>query len=645
MSTKAFKEQTVYEWLTKHSLGNKKEIESLKKHLDKIQMKDVHKIVKKMKASEPKWRNNQVGGNVYGVFKSVCDLYNWYVHDKILEEPVPPTESTECPTDVYEFAFLLDDTTIIKSVETAATAPPPGTSVEAAVIAQEQVPMEPQVPNVAPVPPAPAYRPPDYAGKIVEVHGEVALGRPHFVVPDNTYIVYMTTLGRSGSSNESNGNLLQLFTNENISNELLHLLAFDYEDTYLGQFPYLKNRTIYTPARYCVDTLISNPPIIDHRCHDLFEQGVYEPKRNLVHYSGIKTDPNTGLPLQRIDHVDVGFLGIYDVPIKPVPGMLDTLIPSGSRYLPQDRYIKLVKKSDNQNPTPDVIYVKRNLLEVPVRGYTYGLRVDNEKLTYYNKKTNLTSLSDYPPVPPLTKNEARLYDEVDSRRRVVSLRHPTCGLNKYDDPRLRNYKLVADYTNRSSPKPIIYDEHGNPVDYTINDTATHEMYFSELVQKLRAETDAKFGPQKRLIILTGQCRVFQSYDQVAKNIDSCIHLENRMTKFLMKKQSEKYKDIRLAKLKKCMEKIQQFYPLATLQEMLQDEPDAEEMVTYEEDVIPATPATPVATTKSKKRAAKSTASTVPKKQTVTKKFEARHRRNSLTDIESNTNDNVLSNVN
>ena len=109
-------------------------------------------------------------------------------------------------------------------------------------------------------------------GSFVFAHGNYIsdIAKETFTIPRNTYIIYLTEMGKYGVLTDSMKYFMKLCKDSEIIEELLYLTTFDFNNEWLGNIAFLKNRTVYSPYTKIQDSIITmyNYKTID--CLDFF---------------------------------------------------------------------------------------------------------------------------------------------------------------------------------------------------------------------------------------------------------------------------------------------------------------------------------------------------------------------------------------
>ncbi len=353
------------------------------------------------------------------------------------------------------------------------------------------------------VPRARKIVPDDLSGKLILSHGLIESPVTKFTVPHNTYIIYLTPLGEMGDISNSEINFVELMRNNQITKELLYLLTFDYKDEYLQEIPYFKKRIIYTPYSYCNDTTVATPNYSSYDCFRYY---------NKMDDNGVVYDFKTAEVQEQLDSV-YSYMGIFDIPIEELPQKMKE--QKNVYFVYKNTETGELRQHDKYLPNPPSNFVLHKLISA-------------ENRIYKNKQNKVISTKDK------RKQEMtnRTFKEVESDRGKIY--HCYAKYSEYDNPD-RPFKIVQDYTEDSRPN----------------------IKMSELVIRMRAECDEKYGKEKKLVIVTPLCRSLSQLD----DSEQCIRLENRMVELLSKIQKTT-EEIDL--LKDCLDKIRNSIDLEEL---------------------------------------------------------------------------------
>ncbi len=382
--------------------------------------------------------------------------------------------------------------------------------------------------------------PKDISGIYLGAHGGPLLKDdgeyPYFTVPENTYIIFLTELGKYGIQEDK---FLEILQDGRITDELLYLLTFDFNDSYLGDIKYLKDRTIYPPFHYCIDSILESTNQIMVDClNPTFS--AYR-KINKRKTGCIKS----GCPDDKINSPKSEPLAIYKIPIQDISSQIkkspNTVTPifidrtNNQRYdgLPDEDVVTARERLQNQNlihytrSTSGHIYYKFNDKREKEYGYVYPSSPCDLKYNQY------------------LQNDKR-YTPYEADKMYM------CKFQQHDNnPANRTYRVIQDYTAGGH----------------------NQIKFSQMVERLKNQFDldpANAG--KKLIIITPKCRSFYNVSECV--IENCIRLNNSINNILktvIKHPSEE------AELLKCKQAIQSLYPLGftTL-----DKPSSMENIQY-----------------------------------------------------------------
>jgi hypothetical protein len=373
-----------------------------------------------------------------------------------------------------------------------------------------------------------AVKPNDLSGYLVHTHGGLYDTKLEFEIPKNTYIVYLTELGKFGYQRTE---LLDILSNAGVYQEFLYLLTFDFGDEYfknLSQHDYFNQRVVYGPHSICPDSLINLSDYEEVNCLTYFD-GLEMPLGKFS--TNLLTTPAQVRPFMAPKG-----MGIYELPItdrndsKPKEILINYKDTTTGTEIRDDRSIDKMKVIN-----PNLEY---SIKDVPYYiDYTYNIIQNNAgdliATTPYHDKSDSTW-------------EANFNKKYPNWTTVLHRdKYYSCSARMFDDPAVtpRTYKTVVDLNDIINPAAA---------DKT-------NMRFSDCVYYLRGETDRNKGVDQRLVILTGKCRSMAGLSTDV--ISGCLKLENTsITLMNLMERTPEESEI----LEECFEKFKRHYSLKNM---------------------------------------------------------------------------------
>jgi hypothetical protein len=318
-----------------------------------------------------------------------------------------------------------------------------------------------------------AVKPTDLSGYFVHTHGGLFPNNIEFEVPKNTYIVYLTELGKFGYQRFE---LLDILSNTKAYQELLYLLTFDFNDEYLN-YDYFKQKVVYGPHAICPDSIIDLSDYEEVNCLTYFD-GLEVPTAKFS--TNLKTSADQITPFM----APYG-MGIYELPITDINDTKPKEILVNYKHSATQAEIKDDRSLDTMKAiNPNLEYSIKN---IPYYiSYSYNI-IQNDAGDLISS-TPLYNKND-------TTWEAKFNLNYPDWTNVVDKdKYYSCSAKMFDDPTVipRTYKTVQD------------------INKIINPTAADK-------------THMKFS-DKRLVIITGKCRSMAGLQTDV--ISGCLKLEN-----------------------------------------------------------------------------------------------------------------------
>jgi hypothetical protein len=211
------------------------EFSDIKKYLSKISINDAFKIRGKIRGGSPL-------DLVSDVVNSTCNVLERQFVNSAL--PVPTTECPQITTDVSKKISLADLGKALFSKKKT------GKLKRKLKLTREKRKSSSQILDKQIVIPE------NMNGYLVNTHGLSLEKSTTFMVPENTFIIFLTELGKLGIS-DNDENLFEMFGDKDIYEHLLYLLTYDYSNEILGTNTYFGSRKIYTPYSLCIDSILN----------------------------------------------------------------------------------------------------------------------------------------------------------------------------------------------------------------------------------------------------------------------------------------------------------------------------------------------------------------------------------------------------